>query len=623
MIRSALPFLALVVAGAAAGAAAWLWVAVPEESAPPADGAAAPAVVKEVKLPAPAPRPQPEPDVKLPAGIAIHFADVAQTAGITFKHFDGRTDMEYITDQTGSGLAWLDYDQDGLLDLFFVQGWTFVPPQPKERLTCKLYKNLGSGRFRDVTEAVGLAHVGCGQGVAVGDLDNQGYPSIFLTCFGKPSVLYRNVSDGKGGRRFADVTAAAGLAEHPDWKTRPNYSTSAAFLDYDGDGRLDLFVCSYVVIDFAHYPDCFGTTGRRGPCPPRNFTGTHCVLYRNNGNGTFTDVSQKAGITAVTGKALGVVALDLDDDGKTDLFVANDTEPNFLFRNLGGGRFEAQGPACGCLVNLAGVPQAYMGVDADDLNGDGRPDLYVTAFARETDTYFRNDGRGQFVDATPSSGLGPPTWYGLAFGTCFLDVDRDGSLDVMVANGHVSRNVDADGDPNITFRQRPQLFLNDGRARFQDVSRLAGPYFQERHVGRGLAYADYDNDGHMDLALNNSGEPAVLLHNESQTPYHWLRLSLQGTKSNRDAVGAKVTLHVGDRQLVRHRKGGGSYLSAHDPRLLVGLGAARQVDKVEIRWPSGQVQHVGPLEADRGYRIVEGSDKVEALPAGKRSGGTP
>lgn len=612
--------LILLAAAAVTGTVAWLMIPV----VPPPPAAAPPPVETGIVAreaappPAPEPRRTAEPEVKLPAGIAIHFADVTKAAAINFKHFDGRTDMEYIMDQTGSGVAWLDFDQDGLLDLFFVQGNAFVPPFPTPAPTCKLYKNLGSGKFQDVTAEVGLAHVGCGQGAAVGDIDNDGYPDLFVTCFGKPNVLYRNVGDGKGGRRFEDITASAGLGSHPDWQRRPNYSTSAAFLDYDNDSLLDLFVCSYVKIDLSNYPDCFSKTGRRGPCPPGSFAGTHCVLYRNNGDGKFTDVSAQAGIKSVTGKALGVVALDLDDDGLIDVFVANDTELNFLFHNLGKGRFEAAGPASGCLANLAGGPQAYMGVDADDLNGDGRPDLYVTAFSRESDTFFRNEGRGQFIDATPVSGLGPPTWYRLAFGTCFLDVDRDGSLDIAVVTGHVSRNVDEEGDPNVTYRQAAQLFLNNGKARFQDVSALAGPYFREAHVGRGLACADYDNDGHTDLAVNNSGEPAVLLHNKSKTPYHWVRLELRGTQSNRDAVGAKVTVQAGGRKLVRHRKGGGSYCSACDPRLLVGLGSAARVDTVEIRWPSGRVQKVGPLAADQGYRITEGNDKVEPLAAGGR-----
>jgi hypothetical protein len=561
------------------------------------------------------PKPRKSGPAQLPAGIDIHFANVAAAAGIAFQHFDGRTEMEYIMDETGAGVGWLDYDQDGLMDLFLVQGGTIVGPA-SDRRTCKLYKNLGGGKFRDVTTEAGVAHVGCGQGVAVGDIDNDGYPDLFLTCYGKPNVLYHNEADGKGGRRFRDVTKAAGLADHPDWHSRPNWSTSAAFLDYDNDGRLDLFVCSYLKIDLDHYPLCENSRHtRRGPCPPRRFEGTHCVLYRNNGDGTFTDVSKEAGIDAPGAKALGVVALDLDDDGKIDLFVANDGVPNFLFRNVGKGRFESVGPASGCTVCLEGEATASMGVDADDLDGDGRPDLFVTTFTRETKPVYRNEGGGQFLDISFASGLGSSTWHRLGFGTAFLDVDRDGSLDLLIANGHVSRHIDDEGDLNLTFRQKAQLFLNNGRARFQDISERAGTYFHEPHVGRGLALCDFDNDGHMDIALNNSGEPAVLLHNESKTPYHWLRLELRGTKSNRDAVGARVTFGLpGGRKLVRHRKGGGSYLSANDPRLVVGLGAAAQVDRVEIRWPSGLVEQVGPLAADHGYLVIEGDPTVKPRP---------
>ncbi|WP_020470895.1 FG-GAP-like repeat-containing protein [Zavarzinella formosa] len=553
-----------------------------------------------------------EPSPVLPPGVTLSFVDVTAAAGIKFHHVDGRTDMEYLTDSTGPGAAWIDYDQDGLLDLFLVQGYPILPPFPADKPGCKLYRNLGDGKFEDVTAAAGCGHVGCGQGAAVGDIDNDGFPDLFLTCVGKPNVLWHNVPDGNGGRRFEDITAQAGMADHPDWRDRPNWSTSAAFLDFDNDGKLDLFVCSYVRVDFANYPECRqAATGRRAACPPLRFSGTTCVLYRNLGDGRFVDVTAQANVDQPNAKALGVVALDLDDDGLPDLFVANDGAPNFLFRNLGGGKFERRGPSSGCAVNGSGNPQAYMGTVAADLDGDGRPDLFATAFAREANSFFRNLGGCRFLDATAGSGLGPPSWHRLGFGTVAIDVDRDGSLDLVVANGHVMAHIDLDGDPNNTFRQTPQLFLNDGRGRFQEFSAVAGPAFQKRYVGRGLALADYDNDGRVDLYLADSGGPAALLHNESTTPHHWLRLELRGTKSNRDAVGAKVTFRIGDRSLVRHREGGGSYLSAHDPRLLVGLGAARQVDEIEIRWPSGQIQKIGPLEADRGYRITEGVPGIE------------
>lgn len=603
MNRFVLPAcLAAVAASLAAGAA--LWFASPSRSGsapanPPPESASANQPRKKDAGPG------------LPPGFKVHFVEVTDQAGIDFTHFDGRTEMDYIMETVGSGLGWIDYDQDGLLDLFLVQGSTCVPPHLSSPPTSKLFKNLGGGRFRDVTEQVGLGHRGYGQGVAVGDFDNDGFPDLFLTCYGKPNVLYHNVSDGKSGRRFVDITARAGLGDHPDWRTRPNFSSSAAFLDYNNDGKLDLFVCSYVVVDVANYPECLTSTRLRTMCPPSNFEATHSVLYRNNGDGTFTDVSAEAGIKQATAKALGVIALDLDDDGLLDIFVASDSVPNLLYRNLGGGRFESVGLVSGCAVNGAGLAQGSMGVDADDLDGDGRPDLFVTAFVRDTNTYFRNEGSGRFLDITTNTGLGAPSWYMVAWGTFFFDVDRDGSLDLAIANGHVARTIDVTEPAEVTYLQPAQFFLNDGRGRFRDLSRWAGDYFRQPRAGRGLAAADYDNDGHMDLAFSNRGEKPALLHNESQTPYHWLRLELRGTRSNRDAIGAKVTFHLPDgRKLVRYRKGGGSYLAAVDPRLLVGVGPSQQVDRVEVRWPSGLVQQVGPLTVDRSYRLVEGEPQA-------------
>jgi len=530
-------------------------------------------------------------EVAIPPGVSIDFQEVAEQAGIRFRHFDGRGPMEYIMDTTAPGLAWLDYDGDGLMDLFLVQGGNSVGPQPSPAPTCRLYHNEGDGRFRDVTEALGVAHVGCGQGAGVGDVDNDGDPDLFVTCFGKPNALYRN----EGGERFVEVAAEAGLAAPTAGRDGPNWGTSVAFLDFDGDGFLDLFVGNYVEVDPDRYPVCMNSAKtQRLLCPPEQFPPSRCALYRNRGDGTFEDVSARAGIDLPESKALGVVTLDFDDDGRTDIFVANDGVPNFLFRNLGGGKFESVGLSSGCAVNSASHTQAYMGVDAEDLDGDGRPDIYATAFAKQTDTLFRNEGGGLFVDVTPTSGLGPPSWYPLAFGVSFLDVDLDGAPDIFVANGHVNHFIDEDGDPLETFKQRAQLYRNLGKGEFADISDRAGPYFQQGHVGRGVGPCDYDNDGRMDLAIANSGEATALLHNLSKSAHHWIRLELRGTMSNRDAVGAKVTLKLsGGRELVRHRKGGGAYLSAGDPRLLVGLGRATRVEAVEVRWPSGLVQRTG------------------------------
>ena len=546
------------------------------------------------------------PEAGLPAGTRVEFVDVAEAAGVRFRHFDGRGGpTQTLMESTAPGLAWLDYDGDGRLDLFLVQGAPFAGPMPAPAPTSRLYRNAGGGRFRDVTEAAGVGLVGVGQGAAVGDVDNDGDPDLFVTCYGRPNAFFRN----EGGGRFVEVAASAGLAGLPAGREGPNWSTSAAFLDFDNDGRLDLFVCSYVAVDPGRYPDC------QPFCSPHEFGPSSCTLYRNRGDGTFADVSHDAGVDAPEAKALGVVALDLDDDGRVDLFVANDEMPNFLFRNRGDGRFESVGIVGGCTLNASGNTQAYMGVDADDLDGDGRPDLYVTAYARESDTLFLNEGGGQFQDVTRWSGLGPPSWDGLAFGTVFLDADADGNLDIFVANGHVDARVDRLGDPGNTFRQRAQLYRNDGRGRFREISRSAGAYFDLPRVGRGVGACDFDDDGRMDLAVANSGEPTALLHNRSATPNRWVRVELRGTTSNRDAVGARVTLRLpGGRALVRHRKGGGSYLSAGDPRLLVGIGSAPRVEEAEVRWPSGLVERFGPLDAGRGHLIVEGSGRAEARP---------
>ena len=574
-----------------AGAGAWLTFGTTRRSgpAPATPEAAAPAGRVEAAT---------------PAGTPIRFEDVAEASGIRFRHFDGRTAKQVLMDSTAPGLAWLDYDGDGRLDLFLVQGSTISGPPPDPAPASQLYRNEGGGRFRDASAALGPPLVGCGQGAAVGDVDNDGDPDLFVTFYGRRNALLRN----EGGR-FVEVAGSAGVADPPPSRRGPNWSTSAAFLDYDGDGLLDLFVCSYVEVDPGDYPDC------RRLCSPHDFRASTCSLFRNQGDGTFADASREAGVDLPGAKALGVVALDLDDDGRTDLFVANDETPNFLLLNRGGGKFESMGPLSGCTLNASGNTQAYMGVDADDLDGDGRPDLYATAYARETDTLFRNEGEGLFQDVTQGSGLGGPSWDGLAFGACFVDPDADGFLDVFVANGHIDAKVDELGDPANTFRQKAQFYRNDGRGRFRDASRAAGPYFRIPHVGRGVAAGDFDDDGRMDLAVANSGEPTALLRNLSETPNRWVRLDLRGTRSNRDAVGARVTLRLADgRRIVRHRKGGGSYLSAADPRLLVGIGPADRVEEVEVRWPAGQVERFGPVDANRGHRLVEGSGRAEVTP---------
>jgi hypothetical protein len=552
----------------------------------------------------------------------IRFTELARQAGIDFHHQDGRTPMHYFPEVMGGGAAWIDYDQDGYPDLFLVQGGTF-PPDVKavpKRPSSRLYRNLGDGTFQDVTEAVGIRHADYGQGVAVGDYDNDGFPDLFISCFGH-CHLFHNEPDGKGGRRFREVTKEAGVS-------LDGWCSSCAFGDLHGNGFLDLFVCRYVALDLEHYPFC-GDRMRDPPkrtlCGPREFHGTQSVLFRNNGNGTFTNVSREAGIEP-EGKGLGVVILDLDGDGLPDLFVGNDEMPNFHYRNLGGGKLQSCGIASGTAMNWQGKPMGSMGVEADDLTGHGRPDLFITTFFHQGWSLYRNDGNNLFTDVSPRAGMHRASWDKVGWGTCLLDLELDGNLDIFVANGHTFRNAaemierNEDGSPQ-SFPQLAQLFKGNGKGFFRDISRSAGPYFREPHVGRGVAMGDFDNDGRMDIAINQCGEPAGLLHNDTETPHHWIRLHLEGSRhkdpqgSNRDAIGACVTVLAGGRRLVRHVKGGGSYLSAHDARLLIGLGVAERVEEVEVRWPNSaaRLQRFGPLAADRSYKLVEGAPV--ALPA--------
>lgn len=567
------------------------------------------------------------------AGESVHvqFRNVASSAGVSFRHVDGRTDMHYVPEIMGGGAAWIDYDQDGLVDLFFVQGGKF-PPDMRDtgrsgdpaRLS-RMYRNLGRGRFEDVTDKVGIRHPDFGQGVAVGDYDNDGFPDLFVSCYGH-CHLYHNEPDPAGGRRFREATKEAGV-------DLDGWCTSCAFGDVHGNGLLDLFVCRYTTMDLTNYPFC-GEKSREPPlrysCGPREFRGSSSVLFRNNGDGTFTNVSKQAGVDQ-EGKGLGVLILDFDGDGKMDIFVGNDEMPNHHFRNLGGGKFQECGVLSGTAANYMGKPMGSMGLESGDMTGNGRPDIFITTYYHEGTTLLRNNGGGLFLDVSQQAGMYAASWNRVGWGTGLFDVDRDGALDLFVANGHVYRNAAdirdkfEDGEAH-TYEQPAQLFLGNGKGSFREVSKDAGAYFAEAHVGRGVALGDFDNDGFVDIAINNCGEPAALLHNETKTPHHWIRLQLEGSRhtnpqgSNRDAVGAVVTVKAGGRTFVRHVKGGGSYYSAHDRRLLVGLGAAQRVDEIDVRWPNAKAatERFGPLAADAGYKLVEGSGAAVPVRDGSR-----
>jgi enediyne biosynthesis protein E4 len=541
------------------------------------------------------------------------FVDVTAGSGIDFRHFDPATPTHYIQETLGSGLAWIDYNNDGWPDLFVVQDCPIQPgAAPIPSLTNKLYRNNGDGTFTDVTAETGLAHGGFGFGCSVGDFDNDGWDDLVVTYQGG-IVLYHNEPDGKGGRRFVDVTKKARLDNNP------HMATSCAWGDIDGDGFLDLYVCNSSEVDFKNYPDCGKTSsGLYKVCSPLYFPCTSHKLYRNNGDGTFTDISLESGIGKVMpAPGLAVLMADLDGDGKIDIYVANDMKPAYLFHNQGGGKFVEKAVLSGCGLDMSGTEVAGMGIDAGDLDGSGRPSLFVTNYQARPNMLYLNRGGMRFQESSFASGLGTPSLPRLKFGTVFFDADLDGYLDIAVANGHVQRyGEQVNGIPTA---QEAQLFLGDGRGHFRDVSAQSGRYFNERFIGRGLAYADYDNDGRPDLAFSHVGERIALLHNETETANNWLTLELRGDgrRSNRNAIGAKVEIEYGGQRQVRFINGGGSYLSANERRVLAGLGPARLAEVVRVTWPSGRRQEFRDLEARKWYRLDEGSDQAVVVVPGK------
>ena len=543
------------------------------------------------------------------------FVNLAEASGITFRHYDCATSKFYIHETLGSGLAWIDYNNDGWPDLFVVQCGPIRPSSPStpsdgKDPTSKLYRNNGDGTFTDVTKEVGLARAGFGLGCAVGDFDNDGWDDLVVTYMGG-IVLYHNEPDGKGGRHFVDVTRKAGLDNNP------HLATSCAWGDIDGDGLLDLYVCNYVEVDLDHPPTCL-MEGRPAICPPTHYPNVTHRLYRNNGNGTFTDISSQSGVATVPpAPGLAVIMCDLDGDGRMDIYVANDLKPSYLFHNQGGGRFVEKAVLSGCGLDSLSVPLAGMGIDVGDLDGSGRPSLFVTNFQNRPNMLYLNRGGLRFEDASFASGLGAPSLARLKFGCVFIDADLDGHLDIAVANGHVQRrSEELGGSPT---EQEAQLFLGDGRGRFRDVSDQAGGYFKEKRVGRGLAWADYDNDGRPDLAYSHVAGSIALLHNETQTANHWLKLELigDGKKSNRNAIGARVEIEYGGQRQVRFINGGGSYLSASERRILTGLGTAQRAERILVTWPSGRKQEFPDLQSGHWYRLEEGKEEPILVTPGK------
>jgi hypothetical protein len=530
------------------------------------------------------------------ADVGVRLVDVAEQAGVTLLNVSGDVAKDYIVDANGSGVAWLDYDNDGDLDALLVNGST------RERLRqggdpmVALYQNDGKGHFKDVTAGSGLTARGWGMGACVADVDNDGFEDVYVTGLGS-NVLYRNNGNGT----FTDITRKAGVGD-----TR--WSTGCAFGDYDRDGHVDLYVANYVAFDERKIPKrgegcAYMTLGVY--CGPMNLPGESDVLYHNNGNGTFADVTKRAGISDPGYYGLGVLFADLDDDGWPDIYVGNDSVPHLLFHNNRDGTFTEEGLKAGVALSGNGRAQAGMGVDAADYDGDGHLDLVVTNFSHDYNTLYENSGSGFFTDVSHLAGFAQGGSSYLGWGVGFVDFDNDGLLDIFVANGHVYPDIDGRG-LGTTYLQRKQLFRNLGNKRFRNITDETGGGLLLKRSSRGAAFGDYDNDGKIDVLVLNLNDRPTLLHNETPGTNHWVTIRLVGTKSNRDGIGARVSIEAGGRRRMAEVRGDGSFLSHNDMRAHFGLGNADRVHALEIRWPSGRVDVTEELPADRFYVAVEG-----------------
>jgi hypothetical protein len=520
---------------------------------------------------------------------AADFRNVAREAGLTASIPNGgTTSKQFIIETTGSGAAFVDYDNDGLLDIFVVSG----PESPS-----RMYHNEGGGKFRDVTEALGLTYKGWGQGVCAGDYDNDGFTDLFVTYWGR-NILYRNA----GGRRFEDVTAQTRLTQD-----RTRYNTGCAFLDYDNDGKLDLFVANYLRFDFSTTPKpganpyCF-YRGLAVNCGPRGLPFDRNLLYHNDG-GVFSDVSGESGISKPDGNyALGVLTGDFNGDGLTDIYVACDQTPSILYINRGLGKFVDEALLRGTALDENGKALSGMGAAAADYLHEGALSIFRSNFSDELETLYRNQGKGEFADVTIEAGLGQNTRF-VGWGCGFFDFDNDGWPDLMLVNGHAFPEVDR-LNIDIHYRERAILYRNQ-RGRFVDISESAGPGILERHSSRGAAFGDYENDGAVEVLVNNQNEAPSLLRQQQRPAGHWIALKLEGVKANRSAIGASVRITAGPLTQTDEVRSGGGYLSQNDLRLHFGLGTETKVDKIEIVWPGGAHQVETGLEADRVVTIRE------------------
>ena len=535
----------------------------------------------------------------IPPQGGTHFTDITQSAGIHFKHNSGRAGKKYLPETLGSGAAFLDYDNDGWPDILLINGkdWT---PRGRRTLSA-LYHNNHNGTFTDVTAGSGLDVEMYGIGVAVGDYDNDGRDDIYITALDGDRLFHN-----EGGGKFRDVTKSAGIQNAV-------FGTSAAWLDYDRDGRLDLFVANYVQWNPKDDLWCSLDGANKSYCTPESYKGASSKLYRNLGGGRFEDVSAKAGVADPTSKSLGVTVLDFDGDGWPDLFVANDTQPNKLYRNNHDGTFKEEGTAAGVAFGEDGVARGAMGADSGDYDRSGRASLLVGNFSNQMLGLYHNEGTGLFVDEAPSSTVGRASLLSLAFGVFFFDYDLDGYLDLLAANGHIEEEIGR-VQPKVQYREPPLLFHNLGKGKFENVSANAGAEFARPIVARGAAYADIDHDGDLDILLTTNDGPAYLYRNDLANGYHWLAVRTVGAKSNRDGIGAVVRIESRSGKQWSVVRSGSSYCSQSDLALTFGLGPDTMVSSLEIQWPSGTKQKVTNIPANQFVTVNEAQGLIARRP---------